>query len=307
MISLALAALLCVQNPPAPPTPGEKKDTPAPAAQPAAPQLVPGAIPAGAGAEERARWQDLCRAALVPGATRTPIQAFDLWLDVRFNSSATQTNEVFKLRYRYLAPDFLRAMTEHGYELVRGPKGDFNFDPKRAETLPLPVGREGAEDRRQLAEILDLARNFTALSDPAALRIAELHLAKVDAQLLPESLRKGAEGLVWLELLTPDFRLPKSEKGGLVRVQLGLRAGKSLPELCIVSAADAKAAAGTTLIRVPEYSAQAGLMVPWSLAVHALDEAGHSFQPKPTLEVWLKNESNLHPSLAAEAFQPPFK
>lgn len=309
MLSPALAVLLALQNPPPapPPLPGEKKESAAPIAAPQAPELVPGAIPASAGAEERARWQELCRAALVPGATRTPISAFDLWLDVQIRSSATQTNEGYKLRYRYQAPGFVRAMTEHGYELVRGPKGDFNLDPKRNETLPLPVGREGAEDRRQIAEILDLAQNFSALSDPGALRIAELRTATVDALLLPEELRKGADGLAWLELLTPDFRLPKGKEKGLVRVKLGLRRGKPLPELCIVSGSAADGAASTTLIRVPEYRAQAGLQVPWHLAIHALDDSGKSFQPKPALEIWLMNESNLHPSFAPETFVPPFK
>jgi hypothetical protein len=306
MLSLALAALLAFQNPPPapPPLPGEKKETPAPAVAPQAPALVPGAIPASAGAEERARWQDLCRAALVPGATRVPLNAFDLWLDVQFNNSATQSNEATKLRYRYQAPSFLRAMTEHGYELVSGPKGDFNFDPKRGETLPLPVGREGAEDRRQLAEILDLARNFVALSDPAALRIAELRTGVVEPALFPEALRKSLEGLSWLELLTPDFRLPKAAENGLVRVRLGFRPGKPLPVSCIVSGANAGAA---NWIEVPEYRAQAGLQVPCHLAIHSLDETGKCFQARPTLEVWLKNDSNLHPSFTPETFQPPFK
>lgn len=310
MLSLVLAGLVLLQdNPPKPPpVPPARENTPArPAA--AETQLVPGVLPENTGPAERALWQSLCAGALAKGATRTPITAFDLWLDVTINSSSNQTNEATTLRYRYQAPDKLRAMTEHGYELVRGPKGDLMIDPKRNEKGTLPVGREGDEDRRTLEEILDLARNFVALSDPGALRIAELKLGRVDAALLPEELRAGAGELEWLEIRTPDFRLPRAStpsagaSGGLVRVRLGLRKGKPLPELCIV-AGEQPGARLSTLIRVPEYREKQGLMVPWQLRIHALEENGASFQAKPALVVWLKKDSDLHPSFAPETFAP---
>ncbi len=310
MLSLLLATALLVQdNPPKPPPlPGARETT-----QPAAPAqkpLVPGALPENTGAEERVLWQALCAGALAKGATRTPISAFDLWLDVTINSSANQTNEATTLRYRYQAPDKLRAMTEHGYELVRGPKGDLLIDPKRNQKgEALAVGREGDEDRRTLEEILDLARNFVALSDPGALRIAEMKLGRVEATLLPEELRASAGELKWLEIRTPDFRLPRtstqtaSAPGGLVRVRLGLRKDKPLPELCIVSG-EQPGAQLSTLIRVPEYREKQGLMVPWQLRIHGLDESGASFQPKPALVIYLKKDSDLHPSFAPDTFAP---
>lgn len=306
---LLAAALLLQDNPPKPPPlPGARESTPA---TPHAPEtkLVPGVLPESTGAEERVLWQALCAAALAKGATRTPLTAFDLWLDVTINSSSNQTNEATTLRYRYQAPDRLRAMTEHGYELVRGPKGDLLIDPKRNLKEALAVGREGDEDRRTLEEILDLARNFVALSDPAALRIAEMKLGRVEAALLPEELRASAVELKWLELRSPDFRLPRgsaqtaSAPGGLVRVRLGLRKDKPLPELCIVSG-EQPGAQLSTLIRVPEYREKQGLLVPWQLRIHGLDESGSRFEAKPALLIWLKKDSDLHPSFAPEIFAP---
>jgi hypothetical protein len=302
MLHLVLACALLLQDPaPKPPPLPVPKEAPAPAAGPELKPLVPGALPESAGAEERAHWQALCRAALAPNATRVPLVAFDLVLDAQIRSAANQSNEATTLRYRYQAPGFVRAMTEHGYELLRGPKGDFLIDPKRNEKGALPVGREGEEDRKQLSEILDLARNFVALSDPAALRIAELKLGSVDPALLPESLRASAQGLAWLEILSPDFRLQNS--AGMVRVKLGLRRDKSLPELCLVGP-ERPGSGSTALIRALDYREKQGLSVPWNLEVYGLDESGKRIQAQAALKIWLKRESDLRPNFPPETFLP---
>jgi hypothetical protein len=197
----------------------------------------------------------------------------------------------------------MRAMTEHQRELLRGPKGDFLIDPARKYKQALAVGREGEEDRKQLAEALDLARNFVALSDPAALRIAELKLVSVDAALLPESLRAAAQELVWLELLSPDFRL--SNASGNVRVKLGLRRDKSLPELCLVGPErPGPGAPATSLIRALDYREKQGLIVPWNLELYGRDESGRALQAKPGLKIWLKRDSDLRPQFPPETFDP---
>jgi hypothetical protein len=297
-----LACALLLQNPAPPPLPGAKP-APAPVAAPPEKPLVPGAIPEGAGPEERVLWQQLCRAALPPNTTRVPLTGFDLVLDAQIRNATNQSNEAQSLRYRFQVPDRVRAMTEHGKELLHGPKGDFILDPARKEVVPLAVGREGEQDRRQLSEIQDLARNFLALSDPAALRIAELKLGSVDPQLLPEKLRASATGLVWLEILSPDFRLQGAS--GMVRVKLGLRRDKGLPDLCLVGPdKPGPGAAPTTLIQALDYREKQGLVVPHQLALYSFDEPGRRFQPQPALEVWLKRESDLRPNFAPATFEP---
>jgi len=296
MLNLLLLSPLLLQNPPPPPLP---KETPAPIVQPDAKPLVPGAIPEGTSAEARAQFQQFCAATLAPKAARTPIVAFDLVLDAQIRSAENRVNEnVTPLRYRYQQPDLVRAMTEHGYELLHGPKGDFLLDPKRNEKLALAVGREGEQDRKQLAEISDLSRNFIALTDPSALRIAELKIGSADRALPP-----GSPPLAWLEILTPDFRIPGSAPAGMLRVQLGLKPGKNLPELCLVGPGDALARPAT-MIRVKDYREKQGLVVPHNLALFPFDKATGKFPEKPPLELWLKNDSDLRPKFGPETFEP---
>ncbi len=295
MLHLLLLSPLFCQNPPPPPVP---KEVPAPLAQPEGKPLVPGAIPEGTSPEARALWQQFGSAALPPKATRSPVVAFDLVLDARIRQADNQSNEnSTPLRYRFQKPDWVRAMTEHGYELLHGPKGDFLLDPKRG-VLQLAVGREGAEDRKQLAEISDLARNFIALTDPAALRIAALKLGSADPALPP-----ALPALDWLEILTPDFRMPGSAPAGMLRVQLGLRRDTHLPELCLVGPGE-PGARPATQIRVKDYREKQGLVVPHNLALYPFDKATGRFPEQPPLELWLKRESDLRPQFAPETFEP---
>ncbi len=296
MLHLLLLSPLLFQNPPPPPAP---KEAPAPLARPDTTPLVPGAIPEGTSAEARARWQQFRMAALAPKATATPIVAFDLVLDARIRQAENQSNEnMTPLRYRFQKPDWVRATTEHGYELIHGQKGDFLIDPKRGGTQPLAVGREGAEDRKQLGEISDLSRNFLALTDPSALRIAEMRCGSADPALPPT-----AQALDWLEILTPDFRTPGSAPTGMLRVQLGLNRDRHLPELCLVGPGE-PGARPATLIRVKDYREKQGLVVPCNLALFPLEKATGKFPEKPPLELWLKNDSDLRPQFPPETFEP---
>jgi len=293
MLHLLLASALLLQNPAPPPLPGAK---PAPTVQSELKPLVPGALPEDASAQVRALWQPFCAATLAPKATRTPIVAFDLVLDARIRNAENQSNEnSTPLRYRFQKPDWVRAMTEHGYELLHGPEGDFLIDPKRGNTR-LAVGREGEQDRKQLAEISDLARNFIALTDPSALRIAELKIGSADPALSP-----APQALDWLEILTPDFRMPGSAPTGMLRVQLGLSRDKHLPELCLVGEAGARPA---TLIRAKDYREKQGLLVPHDLALFPFDKASGKFPEQPPLQLWLKKESDLRPQFKPETFTP---
>jgi hypothetical protein len=299
MLHLLLASALLFQNPaPPPPLPGAKP-APAPAVQPESKPLVPGAIPENTSAQARALWQQFCAATLAPKATRMPLTAFDLVLDAQIRNASNQSNEnLTPLRYRFQLPDLVRAMTEHQKELLHGSKGDFILDPAQKEKLPIAVGRGGEEDRKQLAEIQDVSRNFIALSDPSALRIAALELGSADPALGP-----AAQALAWLEILTPDFRMPGSAPAGMLKVQLGIRRDKGLPELCLVGSAD-PLARPATLIRVQGYREKQGLVVPHDLALFPFDKTTGKFPEQAPLHLWLKNDSDLRPKFTPETFWP---
>jgi hypothetical protein len=299
MLPLLLASALLLQNPaPKPPPLPGAKETPVPAAAPES-KLLPGVLPEGTSAEARELWQRFCAATLAPKATRVPLTGFDLVLDAQIRNASNQSNEnLTPLRYRFQLPDLVRATTEHQKELLHGPKGDFVLDPAHKDKQPLAVGREGEEDRKQLAEIQDVSRNFLALSDPSALRIAGLKLGSADPALLP-----APQGLVWLEILTPDFRMPGSAPVGMLKVQLGIRRDKGLPEWCLVGTAE-PGARPATLIRVQGYREKQGLVVPHDLALFPFDKQSGRFPEQPPLHLWLKNDSDLRPQFAPETFWP---
>lgn len=178
-------------------------------------ELAAGVLPANAKPAAVEAWKQLV-AASMPGAAEAPgehppeVRAFDLEFDVLTRDGA-QTNEG-RVRHRWLAPGFLRTRLESGREQGLGPGGYWLLDPaaKEGQQVVSLAGREYAEDRRGIDDALALSRNFVALADLGALRIVRLALiAKKDAvDEVPASRREAAGELTWIELTSPDFRLP---------------------------------------------------------------------------------------------------
>lgn len=181
--------------------------------------IEPGVLPANTAPEAAEAWRRVTGATGFTG----DLPGFDL----RFHLILRQKeldNEL-DARLSFLKPNYVRAQLESGRSHLRGPEGDFLIDGDEVVRL---VGREGAEDKKQLDRTAALARNFLGLVDPTELRILDLvHLDGPPAGL-PEDLklrlvsglqadgnaaRLGAR-LRWLSLRSPDFELESGAPGG---------------------------------------------------------------------------------------------
>ncbi len=272
--------------------------------------LKPGALPAATTPSARTAWERLCRASLGPGDERLPVTAFELALDVRYRGSASQTND-FDSVYRFLAPGFVRIAIHdaEGHDkrvLLRGPTGDWLADLAREEKIQLDVGREYAEDRRQLDETVSVARTFVALTDPRSLRIASVEMLPAGPAGLPEPLAKHARELSWMCLKSPDFRLVGTGAGArLFRATLGFDPKTAWVEMALVEEDGAVGAllpsARLVEMRVPK--ATQGFFVPQQILVYSLEEGRTpaAFAAPAGMDLWIKR-ADLRAALKPEDF-----
>jgi len=273
--ALALALLvpaLRLQDgpPPLPPTP----DAPRPAVivldadgEPVAPGRLPKSTTAGA----RSAWDRLAAAVAQGGATRVPITGFDLSLDLQLRIQENRSNMFEKARYAYRAPGYLLADTGKGRRQVRGPQGDWLLDatqPTERALVRLDVGRENAEDRRQLDEALDVARLFVLLVDPQNVRVIRFVEAPVPVALVPEKLAAGAAQLSWFELETPDVRPGVKNQVG-ARILLGIAGASGLPAMAVAddAAAPRRVNPTTSFVDLQEWKPFDGWMLPKKILV----------------------------------------
>lgn len=303
--------------PPLPPVPGN-----GPAAKPdvVMPELEPGVLPADTKAGAREMWSRIV-AASVPGqrdgAAHAPVTAFDLSLDVRYKATDGQSNDMPDARYRWLTPGHVRAETGRGRTHLRGPKGSYVIDdskPGAVERIAIDVGRENAEDRRQLEEVAGLAGNFARLTDPRGLRIARLASATVPTALLPQSVHERAAKLVWMEIESPDFAVMRSSRPGprMARVRIGADPKTAQVELAVVDEAGgpARVVESTAVLRFVDVGTIDGFAVPKQILVW-LPEVGDAegpprgatLRPSPAMDIYVKRAS-LRPELKASDFLP---
>jgi hypothetical protein len=284
---LSLAAWTAYQDagsgskpPPAPP-PFPGKEAPSkptgPEARSAASDLKPGELPAAATPEARSAWERVRAASLVPGADHAPVSAFELSIDVRYYRSGTRgSNDFAGVVYRFLAPTFVRVKTVEGNrEVLRGPEGDWLHDGARNQTVNLSVGREFAEDRRQLDEWTGVARNFVSLTDPRSLRIAGLELLKSAPPCIPAPLSKRAGEVAWLRVRSPDFRLVGANPGsGLFRASLGYDPKTSWVEIALVEEdlPEGNLRPSAKLIEMGQPAPSQGFFVPKKILVYSIEE-----------------------------------
>jgi hypothetical protein len=245
------------------------------------------------------------------------VRAFDLSFDGRARPNAAQSNDFDKARYRFLSPDWVRTTLRSGRERVRGPSGDFLIADR--EVLRL-TGRDYAEDLRELEETLGMARNFVALTDLSALRLARLEKQPAAPAGIPNLHLSRSEELDWLKLLSPDFRTPASSKNQpasfseqkpvkpvetMFRVHLGLNRQTSLPELVVIQeeTASPRLAETAMLLFLDDFRSLQGFQVPHRVAVHPVENG--VFRDQPTLELWLLPGGTLRPELSPGDFLPP--
>jgi len=319
--ALALAFLgLFLQDvpPPLPPPPDAPKPAPAAVLDVDGEPVAPGRLPESTTPEARAAWEKLAAALAITGGSRTPITGFDLGLNLRLRMQSN--NEFPSARYAYLAPGYLLADTGKGRRQVRGPKGDWLFDetqPTERALVRLDVGRENAEDRRQLDEALDVARLFVLLVDPKNVRVIRFVAAANPETFVPTKLAESAKKLAWFELETPDVRPGLRNKSG-ARILLGIAADSGLPALVLAddSAAERRVNPTTSCVALSDWKPFDGWLLPKKILVHlpriaeatgaggATSRVADGWQAEPSMDlVVLSGNLKSAPDLAL--FLPP--
>ncbi len=267
------------------------------------------AAPPTIDAAAKASWDALAKATFA----EKPATAFDLHFHLRVRPDAIQSNDL-TAHYRFLSPGFVRATLESGREHLRGPKGDYLIDGEESFKL---VGREAAEDKKQIDEAVGVARNFLALTDPARLKPSSVLLGASPEELLPLELHERARGLNWINITTDGFHLLSSTKRlppGARRTQqalLGISTESSTLELAVVL--EETFGADGVRLKAPQHilldlrasTALDGFQVPRHLRVHQLTpvQSKMKFRAKPTFELWLRG-GTLRPKFSADTFLP---
>ncbi len=234
--------------------------------------------------EAQARWERMIAASRPLTENRAPITAFILRADVRFRGEGTERNDL-KVDYRYLAPHFLRTLLETDRETGRGPgQGQRAYWVREGDKVEPLVGRDHREGRRQVDEMLAVAKNFIALTDPARLKLTKLELLPAPPTGLPRPLeRKVLKKLDWIRVASKDFALVleqigKDEKTPRVfEVDLGISRENDLPVLAIIREANPRIIDGVArpsnplLFHLEDWRPQDGFRVPWMIKVHRLE------------------------------------
>lgn len=262
------------------------------------------AAPAVGTPEARALWEKVCAAS--GEATREPIHAFRLRAEVLLRTGV-QSNEG-TIDYAYLEPDCIRFMLADKRETGRsGPAPEQYWLKEGAEVVTL-AGRDYKEDRLKVDEMLSLARNYVALSNPARLNLLALELPPAPPADLGPELTRLFKKLSWLALESPDFALVRradapAKSGTVYRVELGLGEG-ALPSVAIVRERS-PAGADPLLVEFSRYEDHDGFKLPMVLKVRPLDRTRPTavFATDPAQEVYVKTAA-LRPKLTVADFRP---
>jgi len=319
MIAAAALALCLFQDaPPLPPLPDAPKAA-GPVLNADGEPVEPGKLPKSTKPEARAAWEKLVAAGSPAGETRTPVAGFDLSLDLRLRIEENRSNDFENARYAYLAPAYVLFDTGKGRTQLRGPKGDWLIDAKAAEgrtRVKLDVGRENAQDRRQLEDAIDVARLFISVVDARNVRVIRFESRAVPESLLPPLRAEDAKKLTWFELQTPDVR-PGAENQAGARILLGLSPDTGLPAMAIADDARAPKRVNptTTTVDLADWKPLDGWMLPRKILVflpRIAEQAGPNGATARVADGWRKEpgmdlvvrSGSLKNTLKPEAFDP---
>ncbi|MFT5200171.1 MAG: hypothetical protein ACI87O_002846 [Planctomycetota bacterium] len=202
-------------------------------------EATPGRIPGGTSETAILLWGEVLAASRIKKAEgpTPPVTSFDLTFDVRLRTQPNAPSNDEKVNFLFMdqGRGYLSAEFQNSHRrTIRGDQGDHLFDGKEWVSLQ---GREDQESRRELNRWVAIARNFVALTQPAAVRLIELkELTPLEQALVTEpasdeirketapllrvkfgdgrflslpnaKLQNVAKGLRWLEVTSPDFRL----------------------------------------------------------------------------------------------------
>jgi hypothetical protein len=182
------------------------------------------------------------------------------------------SNDVDATRFRFDPHGWLRtSIQKSGRERLHGPSGSFLIDQGKATSLE---GREHEQDRKEILETLAVSRNFLALADPRALRIASLVRMPAPPVELPAALAPAAAKLEWLAVESPDFHLVQTDKkkrDARYRVQIGLDPASGLPRMATVAEIENGAvslASQPQLVELKSYEKLDGFQVPKEIVTY---------------------------------------
>jgi len=272
--------------------------------------VLPGVLPKSTSKAAQAAWKTFTESI----GTLHAMKSFELEFSLRQRNPDPEVPQVndMELVFSYLAPNNMRAVLESGRTLLRGPGGDYLIDNQ--ETIKL-VGREGAEDKKQIDEMVSIARNFVALADPRSLRLTALTLEEAPPAEVTPRFRPLAESLTWLGAESPDFFLEfgRAEvKGGpppLYRARIGIDSATQDVRIAIIQEQRAGKLVRDTAILVVmnEYAKRNSLRVPHKIELFSAMpvEASLQFHELPTSTLWLKRSSGrLRAKLEPDDFRP---
>lgn len=301
--SLALAVL---QDP----APAPIEAPPVPQVQPEAkPELVPGALPADATPQALELWKAVRNA--TSGTTpQAKVSAFEIGFDARGWEAGGKGEADFNNgRIRFFAPGFVDSALEvKGRRRLRGPKGDWLVDAEGRRVRLSGVDYE--QDRAELDQIVHVARTFANLVDAANLRLRSLKTLAAAPFPLPAAMAERAKALAWLELVSPDFAIARSDgKAGTreVRAWIGVDAATKLPRMAVVAEDDKGTLVheSASLIVLDKYKPIDGFQVPFDVQTFQPDlrKSPWQFSEKPKLRLFVTS-ATLRAPFTAETFDP---
>ncbi len=326
--SLAAPALPLHQDPAEAPQegPAEPEDGPSlrdrirdrqRAALPVAPELKrrdgtvvkPGELPPVASQAARERWNSLAAEL----TKEEPVRSFLLEFYLRQQPRDRPQSNDLRLTFSFLAPSFIRAKLESGRTHLRGPQGDYLLE-KNQEAIKL-VGREGAEDRKQLDQMAAIASNFVGLTDPRTLRLASLETLDAAPSGIHPKHKSALAPLVWLRATSPDFYLgpqrPATDSTPpLYRADLGIDPETKAVRFALIHELfeGKPLRSGAMLVNMKAHVKRDGLLVPHEVDIYEVDPEAMParFYASPTSQLWLKKDrGRLRARLLPEDFLPP--
>ena len=301
--SLALAEL---QDP----APAPVEPPPAPQVQPEVkPDLVPGALPADASPQALELWKAV-RAATSGATPQAKVTAFEIGFDARGWEAGGKGEADFNDgRIRFFAPGFVDSALEvKGRRRLRGPKGDWLVDAEGRRVRLAGVDYE--QDRAELDQLVHVARTFANLVDSANLRLRSLRMLEAAPFPLPPTMAERAKALAWLELVSPDFAIARTDgKAGTreVRAWIGVDAATKLPRMAVVAEDDKGTLVheSASLIVLDKYKPVDGFQMPFDVQTFQPDlrKSPWQFSEKAKLRLFVKT-ATLRAPFTPDTFDP---
>jgi len=289
-------------------------------------QVVAQADPRAAAAWRRM----LASGRATPEATdQPPPRAFRLQANVVTKDGAN-TNQL-DVDYRYLGPNHVRFLLPSGRETGRGTGRGLSaywlLDGGEVHRLDT---RENKEDRRQVNEMIALARNFLALTDPERIRLTRLELLQGAPFDLPRpvaagiarEIRRAAEAgqdpapsVIWIRLSSPDFDLVQrsgeardARRDQLVSLAIG---PEGLPLAAVVqdpSALGRPLTPDAALLSLSRWGVNDGFRVPYRILIYRPEPAsptagGLAFGADAVQDIAL-TQVQLRPDFVPTDFDP---